>query len=207
MIVRNCDRCDWCLPEGVITCTHDHVTVYFVGDNTIMDNDIPNIFLALNSADALEAPEPRWRKVNQAYPDTSRSDRHKSSTKQLQFRQGASAHSKQRLRITGRARVRLHILHSVYASQGGRLNRARTAGASASRTAHEMARCPAPTKPSLLNQRNMYADHMKESDRNHRNGNNKRHPAGANGPSRLPACGIIEKKREKTKKPACVRVS
>ena len=67
-----------------------------------MDNDIPNIFLALNSADALEAPEPRWRKVNQAYPDTSRSDRHKSSTKQFQFRQGASAHSKQRLRGTGR---------------------------------------------------------------------------------------------------------
>ena len=160
MIVRNCDRCDWCLPEGVITCTHDHVTVYFVGDNTIMDNDIPNIFLALNSADALEAPEPRWRKVNQAYPDTSRSDRHKSSTKQLQFRQGASAHSKQRLCITGRARVRLHILHSVYASQGGRLNRARTvvsrahrgrkrlahrardARTSASHTAHEMASVP-----------------------------------------------------------------
>ena len=37
------------------------------------------------------------------------------------------------------ARVRPHVPCSVYASQGGRLNRARTAGASASRTAHEMA--------------------------------------------------------------------
>ena len=39
----------------------------------------------------------------------------------------------------------LHFPHSVYAPQGGRLNRARTAGASASRTAHEM-----PNVPPLL---------------------------------------------------------
>ena len=137
------------------------------------------------------ARPPRWRKVNQAYPDTSRSDRHKSSTKQLQFRQGASAHSKQRLRVTGRA-----VESRAHRGRKRLAHRARDG------------RCPAPTKPSLLNQRNMYADHMKESDRNHQNGNNKRHPAGANGPSRLLACRIIErKKREKTKKPACVRVS